>query len=327
MAEQLPKGETKLLEQISHRLRLNRYSLRTEKAYVHWISRFVKFNSMRHPSELDEKDLETFLTYLAVDERVSPSTQNIALNAVLFLYKNVLEKPLEGNIDSIRATRPKRLPVVLSKPEVNRLIQSVTGTKRLIIEMLYGTGLRVGELVNLRLKDLDFDLKRINVAAGKGSKNRLTLLPTPLVNKLKEHIEKVIALHRDDLKKGYGEAYLPNRLGTKYRKMGRESRWQFLFPSTTLFKDPVTGNSGRWHIGTDVVSKIIREASNKAKIMKRVTPHTLRHTFATHLMEAGTNLRIIQTLLGHNSTKTTSIYTHVTDVHVSVKSPLEIYGA
>ena len=224
-----------------------------------------------------------------------------ALNAILFLYKEVLKIGIEGNINAIRAHRSKRLPIVLSKSEVSKLLKSEEGTKKLIIEMLYGTGLRVNELVNLRVKDIDFELKRINVVGGKGSKDRITLLPEPIVGKLRVHLSKVIELHSQDLSNGYGNAFLPDRLGRKYRNMGKEGIWQFVFPSTTLFKDPVTGNTGRWHLDTATVSRIVRSAALKSKISKRVTPHTLRHTFATHLLESGTNLRIIQELLGHRS--------------------------
>ncbi len=319
--------EPKLLDKVRSRLRLKRYSINTERAYTEWIVKYLKFSGLQHPSELTEKDLERFLTHLAVNIGVSPSTQNLALNAVLFLYRHVLKTPLEGDINSIRAKRPKSLPVVLSKQEVNRLIKSETGTRRLILEMLYGTGLRASELANLRIKDIDFDLKKINVAAGKGSKNRLTLLPEPLVGKLRDHIAKVKALHSADLKDGHGTTYLPNRLSGKYTNMGREPRWQFLFPSTKIFKDRITGHHGRWHIDTSTISRTVKGAADKCKIPKRVIPHTLRHSFATHLMEAGTNLRIIQILMGHNSPETTMIYTHVMEAHLNVKSPLEIYGS
>lgn len=280
---------------------------------------------MQHPSQLNEKDIEKYLTYLAVKQKVAASTQNLALNAILFLYKEVLGISLNGNINAIRAYRSKRLPIVLSKMEVNKLIKIEEGTKRLIIEMLYGTGLRVGELVNLRIKDIDFDLKRINVVGGKGNKDRFTLLPTPITDKLKNHISKVIELHSEDIRNGCGNAFLPNRLGRKYRNMGTEKIWQFVFPSTKLFNDSVTGNKGRWHLDPTTISRIIRVAALKSKIPKRVTPHTLRHTFATHLLESGTNLRIIQELLGHSTPETTMIYTHVMETNLIVKSPLEIY--
>lgn len=320
-------SSTKLIEKVRGKLRLKRYSVNTERTYIEWIKKFINYHSKRNPSELNEKDLEKFLNYLVIKERISASTQNLALNSILFLYKHVLEKPLEGDINAIRALKSKRLPIILSKTEVNAMIKSQTGTKRLILEMLYGTGMRTNELANLRIKDVDFDLKRINIVAGKGDKDRLTLLPEPIIEKLKEHIVKVRELHSKDLKNGFGDAYLPDRLGRKYKKMGKELRWQYLFPSTRIFKDPITGNKGRWHIDTNTISEIVRTAANKCKITKRVTPHTLRHTFATHLMEAGTNLRIIQTLMGHNSPETTMIYTHVMDIYLTVKSPLEIYGS
>ena len=280
---------------------------------------------MQHPSKLNEKDVEKYLTHLAINQKVSASTQNIALNAILFLYNEVLQISL-GNINSIRAYRSKRLPIVLSKAEVGKLLKYHEGTKRLIIEVLYGTGLRVNELVNLRIKDVDFDLKRINVIGGKGNKDRFTLLPEPLIDKLRNHILKVIDLHSTDKINGYGTAYLPNKLATKYRNMGREYIWQFVFPSTKIFRDPVTGNEGRWHLDITTISRIVRTAALKCKISKRVTPHTLRHSFATHLLESGTNLRIIQELLGHSSPETTMIYTHVMETNLQVKSPLETLG-
>ena len=315
----------KLLDQVRNRFRLKRYSLKTEQQYINWIVQYIKFHKLQHPSKLNERDIERFLTFLAVKRRVSASTQNIALNAILFLYKEVLKIEINGDINAIRASRSKRLPIVLSKLEVNTLLKSEDGTKRLIIEMLYGTGLRVNELVNLRIKDIDFDLKRINVVGGKGSKDRITLLPETIVGKLKAHISKVIELHSKDLTNGYGNTFLPDRLGRKYRNMGKERIWQFVFPSTTLFKDPVTGNKGRWHLDTATISRIVRSAALKSNISKRITPHTLRHTFATHLLESGTNLRIIQELLGHSTPETTMIYTHVMEANLNVKSPLELY--
>lgn len=316
----------KLLDQLRNKFRLKRYSLKTEQQYIRWIVQYIKFHKLQHPSKLNEKDVEKYLTYLAVNRRVAPSTQNIALNAILFLYKEVLNINLNGDINAIRAFRSKRLPIVLSKSEINRLLKSEVGTKKLIIEMLYGTGLRVNEFLNLRIQDIDFDLKRINVVAGKGSKDRITLLPEPIVGKLRSHIAKVIQLHSEDIKNGYGNAFLPDRLGRKYKNMGREVIWQFVFPSTKLFKDPVTGNKGRWHLDTATISRIVRSAALKSKIPKRVTPHTLRHTFATHLLESGVNLRIIQELLGHSTPETTMIYTHVMEANLNVRSPLEIYG-
>jgi len=286
---------------------------------------YIKFHKLQHPSKLNEKDIEAYLTFLAVRRRVAPSTQNLALNAILFLYREVLKIDLKGDINAIRAFRSKRLPIVLSKSETNKLLKSEEGTRRLIIELLYGTGLRVNELVSLRIKDIDFSLKRINVVGGKGNKDRFTLLPEPIVGKLKAHIAKVADLHSQDLKNGYGTAFLPDRLGRKYRNMGKERIWQFVFPSTTLFSDPVTRNKGRWHVDTATISRIVRGAALKSKISKRITPHTLRHTFATHLLESGVNLRIIQELLGHSTPETTMIYTHLMETNLNVKSPLELY--
>jgi integron integrase len=315
----------KLLDQVRNKFKLKRYSLKTEQLYINWIVQYIKFHKLQHPSKLNEKDIEAYLTFLAVKRRVAPSTQNLALNAILFLYREVLKIELTGDINAIRAHRSKRLPIVLSKIEVNKLLKAEDGTKKLIIEILYGTGLRVNELVNLRIKDIDFNLKRINVVGGKGNKDRFTLLPEPIVSRLKAHLSKVVELHSQDIKNGYGSTFLPDRLGKKYKNMGKERIWQFVFPSTILFKDPVTGNKGRWHLDTATISRIVRVAALKSKISKRITPHTLRHTFATHLLESGTNLRIIQELLGHSTPETTMIYTHVMETNLNVKSPLELY--
>ncbi len=317
----------KLLDQVHSKFRLRRYSKRTEELYIRYIKDYIKFHGMRHPSELNEKDIESYLTHLAVTERVSATTQNLAFNALLFLYRQVLGISLTEKINALRAFRPSRLPVVLSKTEINGLLKSLEGTEKLIVELLYGTGLRVSELVNLRIKDIDFDLKRIKVVGGKGNKDRFTLLPAPVAERLRGHISKVAELHTQDLKRGYGTAYLPNKLATKYRHMGKERIWQFVFPSTKLFRDPVTGNEGRWHLDTTTISRIVRKAALRCRIPKRVTPHTLRHTFATHLMQLGVNLRIIQELMGHHSPETTMIYTRVMENDLQVKSPLEVYGS
>jgi integron integrase len=305
-------------------MRLERYSYSSEEAYRKWIVSYVKFFGMRHPKELNEKDIETYLSYLAVKVKVSGSSQNQALNAILFLYRKVLGIEFSDKINSIRAKNYHHLPVVLSKNEIETIFTLLQGIPLLIMQLLYGTGLRINELLNLRIKDIDFDQNRIIVFGGKGFKDRLTLLPESLKNRLQNHILKVKKLHEEDLKSGFGMAYFENRLSTKFRNAGKEFKWQFLFPSTTTFVDSITGNNGRWHLSSDFVSRHLNKATSLAKINKRVTPHTLRHTFATHLLETGVNLRIIQELLGHSSPETTMIYTHVlNNVLLNVISPID----
>jgi integron integrase len=315
-----------LVSKFQKKIRIKRYSIHTEALYLRYVRDYFHYFHYIDPLELNTHEIEKYLSYLATDRRVSASTQNIALSALIFFYREVLERELSGNINSIRAFKAKRLPVVLSRKEIGRLLSCSDGTGKLILEMLYGTGLRVNELVNLRVKDIDFDQKRIQVIGGKGNKDRFTILPSPIIDKLRKHLEKVEQMHHEDLKKGNGIAYLPDRLGIKYRNMGNDFGWQFVFPSKKLFKDQITGNTGRWHLDNATISQLVRSAAMRSKIVKRVTPHTLRHSFATHLMESGVNLRIIQELLGHNSPETTMIYTHVMQTTLQIKSPLETYN-
>ena len=320
MSEKQPK----LLDQLRSKLRIRHYSLETERAYTFWVVRFIRYNNLRHPNEMREPEIERFLSHLASIEKVSASTQSQALSAILFLYREVLGIVLTDQIDSIRARRTTRLPVILSVPEVNRLLSSLSGTELLLVEMLYGTGLRMQELLNLRIKDIDFNQSRIQVVSGKGFKDRLTLLPHTLIDTLKAHIQKVKELHQKDTSIGLGFTFIPNALSRKYHNIGKDFIWQFLFPSNKIFKDATTGNSGRWHIHEDSVARIIKRAAKKAMIDKHVTAHTLRHSFATHLLDLGVNLRIIQNLLGHTSPNTTMVYTHLTtEVFGKAISPLD----
>lgn len=301
----------RLLDQVRERIRLKHYSIRTEEAYVHWIRRFIYFHGKRHPRELGARETEQFLTHLAVKGRVSASTQNQAKSALLFLYKEVLEQPLPwlDNIES--AQRPKRLPVVLTVEEVESLLQRVQGTTGLMLWLIYGTGMRLMECVRLRVKDVDFARGEITIREGKGFKDRVTMLPVLLEEPLRRHIERVKRLHESDLRAGYGEVYLPYALERKYPNAGREWAWQYVFPSSKIAHDPRSGARRRWHAHESNIQRALRRALRESGIPKLVTPHTLRHSFATHLLHAGYDIRTVQELLGHKDVSTTMIYTHV----------------
>jgi len=269
-------------------------------------------------------EIEAFLTHLAVDQNVAASTQNQALSALLFLYRDVLRKDLDFPIDSIRAKRPKRLPTVLTKEEVLRVIGGLSGTYLLMAKLLYGSGLRLMECVRLRVKDVDFAQRQIVVRDGKGMEDRVTMLPDSVVTPLQENLQRVKRLHEEDLAKGYGSVYLPFALERKYPNANREWIWQYVFPSNRLSKDPRTGIVRRHHIGESSLQKAVREAVRVAGINKRVSCHTFRHSFATHLLESGYDIRTVQELLGHKDVKTTMIYTHVLNRGgLAVRSPLD----
>jgi len=269
-------------------------------------------------------EIEAFLTHLAVDQNVAASTQNQALSALLFLYRDVLRKDLDFPVDSIRAKRPKRLPTVLTKEEVLRVIGGLSGTYLLMAKLLYGSGLRLMECVRLRVKDVDFAQRQIVVRDGKGMEDRVTMLPDSVVTPLQENLQRVKRLHEEDLAKGYGSVYLPFALERKYPNANREWIWQYVFPSNRLSKDPRTGSVRRHHIGESSLQKAVREAVRVAGINKRVSCHTFRHSFATHLLESGYDIRTVQELLGHKDVKTTMIYTHVLNRGgLAVRSPLD----
>lgn len=301
----------KLLDQVRDRVRRKHYSFRTEEAYVHWIKRFIFFHNKRHPKEMGAPEVEKFLTHLAVDGRVSASTQNQAQSALLFLYKEVLEitLPWLDNVETAR--RPKRLPVVLTTDEVNRLLQHTQGTTGLMLRLIYGTGMRIMECVRLRVKDMDFGTGEIVIREGKGFKDRITMLPDSLTTPLQEHLARVKALHGADLESGFGEVLLPYALARKYPNAGREWCWQYVFPSSKLSLDPRSGVTRRWHAHEVSVQRAMRQALREAGVPKPATPHTLRHSFATHLLQAGYDIRTVQELLGHKDVSTTMIYTHV----------------
>ena len=301
----------KLLDQVRDAIRTRHYSYRTEEAYVAWIRRFILFHDKRHPAEMGPPEITQFLTALAVERHVSASTQNQALAAVLFLYQQVLGCAPGWLGDIVRAKRPERLPVVLTRPEVQALLAALDGVAWIMAVLLYGSGLRLMECLRLRVKDVEFDRHEILVREGKGNKDRVTMLSAAVVPKLRVHLEGVRRLHAADLAAGFGRVLLPDALARKYPNADREWRWQWVFPATTISADPRGGERRRHHQHETVPQRAIREARRHAGITKPVGPHTLRHCFATHLLEAGYDIRTVQELLGHRDVKTTMIYTHV----------------
>ncbi len=305
------KPVPRLYDRIVEVLRVRHYSRRTEEAYLHWIRRYIEFHEHQHPRQLAEGDVNRFLTHLAVKERVAASTQNQALSAVLFLYEHVLEQPLDRIEGVVRARRPKRLPVVLTVDEVSKVMSHLTGDKWLIAMLLYGGGLRLLEALRLRVKDLDFERGEITVREGKGDKDRITMLPQAVIRPLQEHLRRVEAIHHQDSADGFGRVELPHALARKYPNANREWRWQFVFPQEHRWLNAKTGEQGRHHVHESLVQKAIMQAVRKSGLTKRVTSHTFRHSFATHLLTAGYDIRTVQELLGHNDVRTTMIYTHV----------------
>ncbi|KPJ75515.1 MAG: integrase [Deltaproteobacteria bacterium SG8_13] len=301
----------KLLDQVRDRLRTKHYSYHTEKSYLQWIRRFILFHGKRHPKKMAEKEIEAFLTDLAVRRKVAATTQNQAFSAILFLYREVLGIELVGGIEAVRAKRPRRLPTVLFRPEVEAVLRGVSGVSGLACRLLYGAGLRANECLRLRVKDLDFHLNQILVRDGKGGRDRITVFPEKVKVDLSNHLRRVRMLHKDDLANGYGEVNLPFSLGRKYPGAGRHWGGQYVFPSQSLCRDPRTGKTLRYHIHPSTLRKAIKKASRLAGILKPVGCHTFRHSFATHLLEDGYDIRTVQELLGHKDVSTTMIYTHV----------------
>lgn len=309
-----PSGEVqppRLLDAVRDKIRLKHYSLRTEQAYVDWIRRFVVFNGKRHPAVLGASDVEAFLTDLAVARNVSASTQNQAKSAILFLYREVLGKELPW-LDNVEQARvPVRLPTVLTTDEVADVLDRLTGTNALIGRLLYGTGLRLLEALRLRVKDVEFTRGEILVRDGKGAKDRITMLPRALVTPLQAHLERVRTLHGCDLAEGFGAVFMPHALARKYPDAARAWAWQYVFPARSRAVDPRTGREGRHHVSEQAIQRAVRAAVVAAGLHKPATPHTLRHSFATHLLDAGYDIRTVQELLGHRDVSTTMIYTHV----------------
>nr|WP_298171183.1 integron integrase [uncultured Pseudomonas sp.] len=317
-------GKPKLLDQLRQQIRLRNYSIRTETVYAEWVKRYIRFHHYRHPAEMAAPEIEAFLTHLAVNRNVAGSTQNQALAALLFLYKEILKVELPWLEGIVRAKKPRHLPVVLTREEVTRLLAGLSGVHWLVANLLYGSGLRVLEALRLRVKDVDFGRGEILVRDGKGQKDRVTMLPQRVVVALQEHLEQVQLLHRADLAEGFGRANLPNALARKYPHAGMEWGWQFVFPSVNRSKDPRSEGIFRHHLHEKTIQRAIREAVRGAGLVKPATPHTLRHCFATHLLESGQDIRTVQELLGHADVKTTMIYTHVLNRGgLAVLSPLD----
>jgi integron integrase len=314
----------KLLDQVRDVIRRKHFSIRTEQTYVDWIKRYIFFHGKRHPNEMAEPEITAFLTHLARAGKVAASTQNQALSALLFLYREVLQQNI-GWLDQVeRAKRPERLPVVLTKDEVRRLFAHLHGTNRLMAGLLYGSGLRLMECMRLRVKDVDLGYLRVTVRDGKGGKDRITMLPVNAAKPLERHLQKVKAQHEQDLEDGFGSVYLPDALERKYPNAAREWMWQYVFPSSRLSIDARSGVRRRHHVEESSLQLGIKRAVRASGIQKPATCHTLRHSFATHLLENGYDIRTVQELLGHKDVSTTMIYTHVLNrPGIGVKSPLD----
>lgn len=301
----------RLLDQLREQLRVRHYSLRTEDAYADWVRRFILFHGKRHPREMGAPEVQAFLSHLAVDRNVAPSTQNQAKAALLFLYGQVLTVDLPWLAEIVQAKRQPRLPVVLTPGEVAVLLDQMEGGMALVARVLYGTGMRLMEGLRLRVKDVEFERREIVVRDGKGGRDRVTMLPERLVGPLRAHLDRVQALHERDLAEGFGEVWLPDALAEKARSAARAWGWQWVFPSAQRSVDPRSGLTRRHHLQPESVQKAIRLAARTGELVKPVTPHVLRHSFATHLLAAGYDIRTVQELLGHKDVATTMIYTHV----------------
>jgi integron integrase len=309
-----PRGameQPRLMDRVRAAIRARHYSRRTEDAYVIWIRRYIFFHQKKHPAAMGAEEVNAFLTDLAVSRNVSASTQAQALSALVFLYRHVLDDPLPWLNEIVRATRPRRLPVVLTREEVRAVLGELSGTSRLVASLLYGSGLRLMEALRLRIKDVDVALRMVTVREGKGSKDRRTMLPDALRDGVREQVEVVRRIHRQDLEAGCGEVWLPNALAEKYPNASKELGWQYLFPASRISVDPRSGIRRRHHLEESAVQRAMKEAVRRAGVNKHANCHALRHSFATHLLEEGSDIRTIQELLGHADVKTTMIYTHV----------------
>ena len=318
-----PKAK-RLMDQVREVLRYYHYGLSTEQAYVRWIRGYIKFNDTQHPEAMGKPEIERYLTHLAVNRNVAVSTQNQAFNALVFLYTHVLGKPAIEGLSPIRATKQRRLPVVLSRQEVQTLLSLMSGKSLTLAQLLYGSGLRLMEAHRLRVQDIDFENKMLIIRSAKGGKDRTTLLPGTVIKPLHSQLAKTKAIFNRDLADGNANVYLPGALSKKYPHAAQSWGWQYVFPSSRLSSDPRSGEIRRHHMDASIVQKAIRRARISSKIVKRVTSHTFRHSFATHLLESGTNIRVVQKLLGHTDVKTTEIYTHVLQENLqAITSPLE----
>jgi len=311
MASASDDRKPRRLEQVRELLRIRHYSIRTEQAYLQWIRRFILYHGRRHPKDMGADEVTAFLSHLAIARHVAASTQNQALNAILFLYRDVLKQDLPWLNEVQRAKKPQRLPVVLTRNEVRSLLAQLEGTTWLMAALIYGGGLRLLECLRLRIKDLDFDYRQLLIRDAKGQKDRVTLLPQNLIEPLRSHLIRVRALHERDLQEGFGWVHLPFSLAEKYPTAEREWCWQFVFPSKRRSIEPRGGAERRHHAPEDALQRAIKRAVREAQIIKPATVHTLRHSFATHLLESGYDIRTVEELLGHSDVKTTMIYTHV----------------
>jgi integron integrase len=301
----------KLLDQVRDKIRVKHYSIRTETQYLQWIKRFILFHGKRHPKDMGAAEVEAFLSHLAVEGNVSASTQNQALSALLFLYREILAVELPWLDDVVRAKKPQRLPSVLNRAEVALVLERMEGTYSLMARLLYGTGMRLMECCRLRVKDIDFGQREILIRDGKGAKDRVTMLPETLIADLQAHLAKRRRLYEDDLGKGMAEVFLPDALERKYPNAPTEWAWQYVFSSGSYSVDPRSGRERRHHIDEKLLQRAMKKAVTASGITKFATPHTLRHSFATHLLEGGYDIRTVQELLGHSDVSTTMIYTHV----------------
>ena len=312
-----------LIQRYREELQVRHYARRTVQTYEQWLRRFLRFHGLRHPREMDSDDVNAFLSHLAVDLKVSPSTQNQALSALLFLFRELLERDLDLE-GVVRARTRRRLPVVLSQEEVRAVLQRLDGPAALVAGLLYGSGLRLMEALRLRVQDLAFSRRELTVRDGKGVKDRRTLLPDRLGRELVSHLAQVRAIHRQDLADGWGRVQLPHALARKYPTAPIEWGWQWVFPQGSRWRNPATGEQGRHHLDPSLIQKAVRRAVLAAGISKPASCHSLRHSFATHLLERGQDIRTIQELLGHSDLKTTMIYTHVLNRGGrGVRSPLD----
>ena len=318
-------SKPRLFAEVRTVARMRHFSIRTEQAYVNWIRRFILFHKKRHPRNMGEAEIRTFISHLAVESEISASTQTVALSALLFLYRDVLKKelPYVSNIE--RARKPKRLPLVFTGDETKRILMNLECAHWLVVSLLYGAGLRLMECLRLRVKDVDFTYGQLTVRDGKGEKDRVTMLPNSVRELLEHHLQKVKLLHKDDLKAGHGEVFLPYALARKYPQAPKEWGWQYVFPAASRSIDPRSEKQRRHHLSDDVIQKAVKKAIRAARIPKNGSCHTFRHSFATHLLENGYDIRTVQELLGHKDVRTTMIYTHVLNRGGrGVQSPLDL---
>ena len=319
------KPEKKLLDQYREAIQVKQYSPRTAETYIQWVKEYILHHNKRHPKEMGVNEINQFITHLVVERKIAASTQNQAISAILFLYRHVLHIQLDESLTiGFRPQRAKNIPTILSKEEVKRIIHQLQGVNKLAAQIMYGSGLRIMECLRLRIKDIDFANRQIIVHDGKGGSDRVTPLPDTLIDPLKRQIQTAKALHDQDLSEGYGSVYMPYAIEHKSPNAHKEFEWQYLFPAPNRSQDPQTKITRRHHLDESTIQKSVKQAAKHAKILKKVSPHTFRHSFATHLLEAGYDIRTVQELLGHKDVKTTMIYTHVLQRGgLAVKSPLD----